>query len=140
MNFKKIADTSFKENVGFTDYASGIWLLDCSNLVINGENDNEVIICWHDVTVNFFKRYFVSIVKFKHWSKFRVNIITGSGVMTILFNKRLTKNLEIGNTPIWVLPNIWRMGQVRDTKFGTNISNKMLLNAEKYQGYSFYCF
>ena len=26
------------------------------------------------------------------------------------------------------------MGQVRDTKFGANISNKMLLNAAKFQG------
>ena len=25
-----------------------------------------------------------------------------------------------------------------DTKFGTNVSNKMLLNAAKFQGYSFY--
>ena len=38
------------------------------------------------------------------------------------------------------IPNIWRLGQVEDTKFGTNISNKMLLNAAKCQGYSFYCF
>ena len=27
-----------------------------------------------------------------------------------------------------------------DTKFGTNVSNRMLLNAAKFQGYSFYCF
>ena len=47
---------------------------------------------------------------------------------------------EIGNTPVWVLPNIWRLERVMDTKFGTNISNRMLLNAVKYQGYSFYLF
>ena len=29
--------------------------------------------------------------------------------------------------------NIWRLGQIRDTKFGTNVSNKMVINAEKYQ-------
>ena len=28
----------------------------------------------------------------------------------------------------------------KTTKFGTNVSNKMLLNAAKYQGYSFYRF
>ena len=28
--------------------------------------------------------------------------------MTISFYKGLTRNLEIGNTPVWVLPNIWR--------------------------------
>ena len=73
---------------------------------------------------------------FIYWSKFHVNIITGSGVMTILFYKRLTRNMEIGNTPVYVLPNTWRLGQVRDAKFGTNVSNKMLLNAAKCYGYS----
>ena len=38
------------------------------------------------------------------------------------------------------MSNIWRLGQVRDNKFGTNVSNKMLLNAAKCQGYSFYRF
>ena len=88
---------------------------------------------------NFFTS-FVSLVKFSYWSKFHVNIITGSGIMTIFFYKGLTRNPEIGNTPVWVLPNIWRLGRVRDTKFGTNVSNKMLLNAAKCQGYSFYRF
>ena len=48
--------------------------------------------------------------------------------------------LEIRNTPIWVLPNIWRLGQIRDTKVGTNTSNKMLMNTWKCQGYSIYIF
>ena len=52
----------------------------------------------------------------------------------------LTKNLEIRNTPIWVLLNIWGLGGVRDTKFGINVSNEMLLNAAKCQGCSIYCF
>ena len=60
--------------------------------------------------------------------------------MTILFYKRLTINPEIGNTTIWVLPNICRLGWVRDTKFGMNVSNALLLNAAKCQGYSFYRF
>ena len=50
------------------------------------------------------------------------------------------ENPEIGKTPVWVLPNIWRLKQVRNTKFGTKVSNKMLLNAAKCQGYNFYCF
>ena len=58
--------------------------------------------------------------------------------MTISFYKGLTRNPEIENTIVWVLPNIWRLGQVRNTKFGTNISNKMLLDAAKCQGYRFY--
>ena len=83
---------------------------------------------------------FTSLVKISYWSKFHVHIISGSGVMTIFFYKRLTWNPEITNTSIWVLPNIWRMGRVRDTKFGTNVSNEMLLNAAKLKGYIFYRF
>ena len=85
---------------------------------------------------SFFWRCSVSLVTLSHWSKFHVNIIIGSGIMTIFFYKKLTKNPEIGNSPIWVLHNIWRLGQVRDTKFGNNVSNKKLSNAEKSQGYS----
>ena len=79
---------------------------------------------------NFFWRLFVSLLKFSHWSKFHINIITASGVMTNYFYQGLTTNLEIGNTPVWILPNIWRLGWVRDTKSGTDVSKEMLLNAE----------
>ena len=87
---------------------SGIRPPDCSKLAKNPKNDNDVTVFRHDVNVNFFWRCFVSLVKFNYWSKFHVNIITGSGVMTISFYKGLTRNLEIGNTPVWVLSNIWR--------------------------------
>ena len=56
--------------------------------------------------------------------------------MTIFFDKGLTRNPET-RMPLWILPNIWRLGQVPDTKFGTNASNEMLQNAAKCQGYSF---
>ena len=46
----------------------------------------------------------------------------------------------MGNIPVWVLPNIWGLGGARDIEFGINISNKMLPNAAKCQGYSFYHF
>ena len=91
----------------------------------------------NDVIVKYFDVFFVPLVKFNYWSKFHVNIITGSGVMTLSFYKRLTRNPEIGNIPVWVLPNIWNLKQARNTKFGTNGSIKMLLKAAKYQGYSF---
>ena len=52
----------------------------------------------------------------------------------------MTRNSEIGNTSVWVLPNIWRLGRVMDTKFGRNVSNETLLNAAKCQGYCFYRF
>ena len=89
---------------------------------------------------SFFLCCFVSLVKFSYWSKFHINIITGSGAMTIFFYKGLTRNPEIRNTLLCVLPNIWRLGQVGDTKFCTNIFNKLLLNAAKCKGYSCYRF
>ena len=49
--------------------------------------------------------------------------------MTIYFYKELTENPEIGNTPVRILPNICRLGLVRNIKFGTDVSNEMLLTA-----------
>ena len=60
--------------------------------------------------------------------------------MTIDSYKGLTKNPEIRNTPVWVLPNIWRLEDIRDTRFGSDVPNKILLNAAKFQGYNFYYF
>ena len=71
-----------------------------------------------------FWRCFVSLAKFRYWSKFHVNVITGSGVMTISFYKELTRNPEIGNTLFWVRINIWILGRARNTKFDKNISTK----------------
>ena len=107
---------------------SGIRLPDGSELAISQKNDSEVTICWNDIIIKFFCCCFVSLVKFSYCSKFHINIIAGSGVM------------KFGNTPVWVLPNIWRLGWVRDTKFGKDVFNEMLLNVAKCQGYSLYCF
>ena len=49
----------------------------------------------------------------------------------------MTKGPEIEDTPVWVLPNKFRLGWVPNTKFGTDVSNKMLLNTEKFQSYNF---
>ena len=113
---------------------------DCSKLLIICKNDNDVTICWYGVIIKIFWRWHVPLVRFSYWSKFHVNIRTGSGVMTIFIYKRLTWNAEIRNTPICVLLDIFRLGQIKITKFGTNICNKKLLIAAKPQGYSFYCF
>ena len=45
--------------------------------------------------------------------------------MTIFLYKGLIRNLEIGDTAVWVLPNIWSLGRVKDTKFGANMPNEM---------------
>ena len=95
---------------------------------------------WYHNLATWRNRCRVSLVKFSFWSKFHVNIMTGFGVMTIFVYKGLTRNPEIGNTPIWVLPNIRKLGHVRDNKFSTNVSNKKLQGAATCQGYSFYRF
>ena len=85
-----------------------------------------------DVIIQLFWRCFVSFVKFSYWFKFHVNIITGSGAMTIFFYKGLTRYLKIENTPSEFCPISGDWGQVRNTKFGTNVYNKyyyMLQNA-----------
>ena len=117
---------------------SGMRPLDCSKMARNPKKDKDVGIFRHDVNVKRFWRGFVFFVKFSYWSKFHINIIAGSGIMTIFFYKGLTRNPEIGNTPVWVLSNIWRLGQVVGTKFSTNVSNRMLPSAAEFQGYSFY--
>ena len=85
------------------------------------KNDNDVTILQHDVIVNNIWRGFVSLVKFSHWSKFHVNIITGSGIMTIFFYKGLTRNPEIPPSEfcpisgdwgeLWI-PNLARMSLI----------------------------
>ena len=67
-------------------------------------------------------------VSFSYWPKFHVKFILGSGVITIFFYKRLTKNRKY---PCLSFTQFWRMGQVRDTKLGMNVSKEILLNAAK---------
>ena len=65
------------------------------------------------------------------------------GVMTVFFYKRLFGNLEIGNTPVWVLPDIWKLGHVRNklVKIGKNLARISLIKSYwKCQGYMFYLF
>ena len=65
---------------------SKILLPDCSKLAINWKNDNYVTIANMTSSSNFFE-----VAMF-------VNIITGSGVMTVFAFKELTRKPEIGNT------------------------------------------
>ena len=50
----------------------------------------------------------------------------------------MTRNPEIGDNRVWILPNTCSLGWVRNTKFETNVCNRMLSNAAKFQSYSFY--
>ena len=111
----------------------------CAQSTINWKNDNDVIFCWHDAIIECFWRWRVSLVKLSYWLNFNVSIIAGSWIMKLVY-KRLTRNPKIGNTPVWVSPNIWWPRQVRCTKFGRNVSNEKLLNAAKCQVCSFYLY
>ena len=65
----------------------------------------------------------VSLVKFSYWSTFHVNIMTSSGIITILIYKELTRNPEIGNT-LSEFVEYLEIGFIKDTTFGTNVSIK----------------
>ena len=123
-------------------YRSCVWNPASGLLQIGhkSQNDNDVRIFLNCAIVNFFWRCCVLRVKFTHWFKFHINTIISVWLIAIFVCKGLTRNAEIRSTPLWVLTNILRLAQIRDTKFDTNISNKRLLNAGeckmfvRYQG------
>ena len=78
----KIKGYTINENVSFRDHTSRIRFPDCSKFAINRRNDNDVKVYRNDLIVNFFYHFRVSLVKFSYQSKFHVNIVTGSRVMT----------------------------------------------------------
>ena len=114
--------------------------MNCFKLAINPKNDNDVINSDITLSPDFFDVALFPSLKFSYRSKFHVNIITSSRVTVIFLYKGLTRNFEIGNTPIGFFPNIWRLGQVRNTQFVKNVTNEILLNAAKCYIYSFYLF
>ena len=125
--------------INFIDNLFGLQLPHGSKTAINQKNDNDVSICWHDVMVNFFCCCWLSLVKLSYSSKFYFNIMTGSRVMIIFVYKGGPKiqKLEI---LVGVSSNIWRLRRVSNTKCGTNVFYKMLLDAPKCQGCSSYYF
>ena len=92
--------------ISFTDYGSGMRYPEIRKMTMTSQ--------FADMTLssNFFWRCFDSLVKFSCCFKLHVNIIAGSGVMTIFFYKRLNRNPEIRNTPVWVSPIIWKPGEL----------------------------
>ena len=76
------------ENLSFVNHTFGIRLPDGCKLAINWEKENDVTICWHDAIVKLFLPYRTFLLKFSYWSKFHVNIMNGSGVMTVFIYKK----------------------------------------------------
>ena len=96
---------------------------DYSKLAINWKNINDLIVSWPQVIVKMFCRCFDSLDKFSYWSTFHVNIINGSGFMTIFFYKRLAINSEMEYTPVFFplsgdldnlgIPNLAEMSRMK---------------------------
>ena len=63
-------------------------------------------------------------------------------ISKILYTKCLATKMMLPDPEIWKskIPPFWvlRLGRVRNTSFGTDVSNKMLLNTSKFYAYSFY--
>ena len=85
----------------------------------------------------FFWHCFVSLVKFSYWSKFHLNIITGSGVMAIYFYKRLTRNMENRNSLSEFYPISGDKGELGIPNLARMSLAKMLRISAKCQGYCF---
>ena len=120
--------------MSFTDYLSRIRLPNFSILAMNQKDYMTSQFLDMTSSTIFFDNVFFFFCLSSLVTKFQINIITGSEVMIIYFYERLTRNPEIENAPVRVLPNIWRLGQVRDTIFGTDVFNA------KCQNYSFLSF
>ena len=128
---------TFIENISFTDNAFGNRLLDCSKLAVNGKNNNDVAIYQHDVMVKFFWRYFVCLVNFSYWSKFHVNIITGSGVRVIFLWPEIRK-LEITLSEFCPISGDWGKLGIRNLTWMLVMKGCWMLQIAK--SYSFDCF
>ena len=122
--------------MSITDHASRIRLPNCSKFALNWKNVDIVTIYWHDIIANFFNlAVFLLSCLFIGPSFISIPLLVLEFCL-----QGLTRNPEIRNIPVWVFPNIWRLRQVRDTKYGTNDSKGMLRDTVKSQSYSFYHF
>ena len=107
----------------------GIRLLYCSKLVINRKNDNDIIVCQHDIIVNFFDVFWRCCI-------FRVEFHSGPSVIPNCYWFWSYHNFGNVSSEFCLISR--DLGRVRDTRFGMNASNEMLLNTAKCQGYNFY--
>ena len=101
--------------------------MDCSKLTINWKIGNDFTICRHNVIVNIYIyiyiyilyiyiyiwNCFVSLVKFSYWSKFHVNIITSSGVITFIRDWAEIWKSEIPPSEFCTISGDW--GELRRT-------------------------
>ena len=85
------------------------------------------------------------VVNISYWSKFHVNNITCSRVMTIFCYKDLTRNPEIKNTPVWVfkLTGVFGISVLHSTISLVTLLGLINVNESHFDWYmlvSIYCF
>ena len=111
-----------------------------SKLTINLKNYNDIIIWRHEAIFKFFKVVVFLLSSLVSDASFMSVSLLVLELWQFLFIRDLAKKPQIKNTPVWILCNIWRLGWVRDIKFGMSVSITKLLNAAKFQIYIQYCF
>ena len=109
-------------NVSFTDHVSGIWLPDCFKLAIYWKIKNDVTVSRQVAIANFFDVAVFILSSLVIGPSFMSISLLVLEIWQFSFYKGLTRNPEIGNTPVRVFPDIWRLGWVKDTKFGSNFT------------------
>ena len=111
-----------------------------SNGLQMGKNDNDIIICWHEVIVRYYVLSYFFLIKFGYWSMFHVNIITSSVAETIFVYKGFDQKTRNWKYPYRSFRQCLETGESSVTKFGMNVWNWKLPNTTKCQVYSFNCF
>ena len=139
-SFFFIQKIAINENISFLDYTSRIRLLDYSKLKKIAMTSQFFVISMTSLSDSldvFLLLVLSSLVTGPCFVSISSLVLT-IWVITICFYKGLTRNPKTGNIFTWVFPNIWKLAQIRHTKLGANVSNKILVNAAKYKGYRFY--
>ena len=116
-----VKKVTINENVAFTVWSSKVWNL-ASELLIDQKSKKWQ---WHHNLPTWFHHQFFEIAVFAMSS-----LVNGTSLIYWLWNYdnfclyRIDKKSDIGNTTVWNLFNLWRLGWFRDTKFCTNVSNE----------------
>ena len=83
---------------------------------------------------------YTSGIRLPNWSKLAIYGENENDVNFVTILLKIDQKGQNRKYPYLSFSDIWKLGWVRDTKFGANVSNKMLLNAAKCQSYRFYHF
>ena len=121
---------------------SGLSLLHCSKLAINLKNGNYATNSDITRVSDFFDTavfFFSSLVTGPSFTSISLLVLELWQFSSIKGWPEIWKS-EIPPSEFCSISGAWSLGQVRNTRLVTNVSNEMLLNAAKCKFYSFYRF